>query len=70
MFPSFPGQGIGGKDLGGGAIDPFTFGSQSPVSTGPDLFTVDTPDGQFALSDAVGTSSAALSVEPGVTLQA
>ena len=63
IYPRFAGQGIGGADLGGGGIDPFTFGTQSPSSYGSGSFTAATPDGQYALSDPVGTSSAAFGVE-------
>lgn len=63
IYPPFPRQGIGGADLGGGSIDPFTFGSARPTRFGEGLFTVATPKAQFALSDAAGTSSAAFGVE-------
>ncbi len=63
IYPRFPGQGIRGSDLGGGSIDPFTCGSAQPTRFGDGLFTVATPKAQFALSDAVGTSSAAFGVE-------
>ncbi len=63
IYPQFPGQGIGGRDLGGGGIDPFTFGTQTPSSYGGGLFTANTPAGQYSLSDPVGTSSAAFGVE-------
>jgi hypothetical protein len=63
VYPRFPGQGRSGLDLGGGGIDPFTFGSNTPLSTNDGLFTVRTPAAQYALSDAVGSSSDALGVE-------
>jgi Patatin-like phospholipase len=63
IYPKFAGCGIGGSDLGGGSIDPFTFGALSPQECSGSTFTVATPPGQFALSDAIGTSSAAFGDE-------
>lgn len=60
MPPSFVAQGNGGRDLGGGFIDPFVFGCNAPA-TPPlrQMFNVPTPPARFALSDIAGTSSSA-----------
>lgn len=63
IYPRFPGAGIGGRDLGGGSIDPFTYNTAAPLQFKEGLFLARTPAAQYALSDAVGCSSAALGVE-------
>ena len=58
--PSFPGAGREGRDLGGGFVDPFVFGSSAPGKPPVNqTFTVPTPSARFALSDIAGTSSSA-----------
>jgi len=61
VVPPFPGAGEGGADLGGGYVDPFTFGSQAPGAPvgATRTYRVPTPAYRFALSDMAGTSSAA-----------
>jgi hypothetical protein len=63
IYPRFLGAGIDGRDLGGGGIDPFTFETAAPVRFDEGMFVARTPAAQYALSDAVGCSSAALGVE-------
>lgn len=60
MPPSFRGAGRDGRDLGGGFIDPFTFGSSAPTKPPTNRrFSVPTPAARYALSDIAGTSSSA-----------
>lgn len=58
--PAFAGAGRDGRNLGGGFIDPFAFGSEAPPIPPADRrFSVPTPPARFALSDIAGTSSSA-----------
>jgi hypothetical protein len=60
MPPTFAGAGAGGRDLGGGYVDPFAFGSIAPAKPPVNNdFSVPTPAARFALSDIAGTSSSA-----------
>lgn len=57
----FSGAGCGGADFGGGFLQ--TFGFDSPAPTSPpqqNVAQVTTPSFQFLLSDAIGSSSAAI----------
>jgi hypothetical protein len=58
--PSFPNVGRDGRDVGGGFIGPYAFGSPAPTKPPVNrAFTVPTPPARFALSDIAGTSSSA-----------
>ncbi len=60
MPPTFLKAGEGGRNLGGGYVDPFAFGSVGPSSPPTDgRFTIPAPAARFALSDIAGTSSSA-----------
>jgi len=56
---TFPAIGPGGREIGGGLIQPFAMGSPSVVSVTGNLATVALPSRPFSLDDMAGISSAA-----------
>lgn len=55
----FPGIGPGGRDIGGGLLQPFAMGSQRLKDLPAQYASVSVPERPFSLADMVGISSAA-----------